>query len=122
MRASDHHSPVRTIMFFVVDPPAAAAWYRDVVLGRGVVEEEADYWYLDVDGVEIGFHPADPDRNPAGGGAVVYFAVPSVDAAREKALAAGARHHRGPLEIEPLRAICQLVDPFGNVFGLDGPI
>jgi len=31
-----------------------------------------------------------------------------------------SRPHRGPLRIGPERQICQLMDPFGNVFGLDG--
>jgi hypothetical protein len=30
--------------------------------------------------------------------------------------------HRGPLAIDATRSIAQLVDPFGNVFGLDGPL
>ncbi|WP_197078931.1 VOC family protein [Dermacoccus sp. PE3] len=40
---------------------------------------------------------------------------------REALLDAGAEHHRGPLTIGGGRSICQLVDPFGGVFGLDGP-
>ncbi|MBW3086245.1 hypothetical protein KEM60_02456 [Austwickia sp. TVS 96-490-7B] len=107
-------------MFFVDDQEAAATWYRDNILGTGEITENEGYWFLNVDGTEIGFHPADPDRNPSGGSVVVYFATQHLDRARQQALQANATHHRGPLDISADRAICQLIDPFGNVFGLDG--
>lgn len=72
-------------------------------------------------GVELGFHPADDTRNPRGGSPVVYWAVESVDTTRTALLDRGCTHHRGPLDIDDGRRICQLVDPFGTVFGLDGP-
>ena len=34
---------------------------------------------------------------------------------------AGCTYHRGPLRIDAGRQICQLIDPFGMTFGLDGP-
>lgn len=40
---------------------------------------------------------------------------------RDRLPAAGCTHHRGPLRISPDRRICQVVDPFGRVIGLDGP-
>lgn len=113
--------PVRAVMFFVQDQPAAAAWYRDVVLGDGEVVEDEGYWYVEVEGVEVGFHPADPERNPPGGSVVTYFSTSHLDRARTAAIAAGATPHRGPLDVAHDRAICQLLDPFGNLFGLDGP-
>ncbi len=38
----------------------------------------------------------------------------------DKAMALGATKHRGPLVLSPERVIAQFVDPFGNVFGIDG--
>jgi hypothetical protein len=35
-------------------------------------------------------------------------------------LRAGCESWRGPLRLSPERRICQLRDPFGNIFGLDG--
>ncbi|WP_371095730.1 VOC family protein [Streptomyces sanglieri] len=40
---------------------------------------------------------------------------------RERLLAAGCEHHRGPLVIGPGRRIAQLRDPFGTVVGIEGP-
>jgi uncharacterized glyoxalase superfamily protein PhnB len=44
-----------------------------------------------------------------------------VTAARARLLDAGCTHHRDPLDVVAGRRIRQLVDPFGTVFGLDGP-
>lgn len=119
--APSQSGPLRAVMFFVEDQPAAATWYRDLLFPGRPVTEDQGYWFLDVDGVQVGFHRADPDRNPRGASAVPYFATGHLEQARAAAVAAGARHHRGPLDISDDRAICQLFDPFGNVFGLDGP-
>jgi predicted enzyme related to lactoylglutathione lyase len=81
---------------------------------------QGDFVSFDASGVELGFHVADPAKNPVGGSPVVYFAVTSVASARERLLALGATHHRGPLEVNAERSVCQLRDPFGNIFGLDG--
>lgn len=117
---SSQRGPLRAVMFFVGDQAAAATWYRDVVVGAGEVTEDQGYYFVEVEGVEVGFHPADPDRNPPGRSVVAYFATDHLDEARSAAIQAGAQHHRGPLDISEERAICQLIDPFGNVFGLDG--
>lgn len=112
---------LRAVMFFVDDQLAAARWYRDFVVQAGDVVEEQGYVFIDLAGFEVGFHPSDPARNPRGGSTVAYFSTDELDAARARALAAGAALHRGPLDIDEHRAICQLVDPFGNIFGFDGP-
>ncbi|MEU0937108.1 MULTISPECIES: VOC family protein [unclassified Embleya] len=114
---------VRTVMVFAGDPRASARWWAEVldVPARFDIDEESVYAWVDIAGVELGFHPADPARNPPGGSTVPYWGVADLDAIRDRLLAAGCVHHRGPLVIEPGRRICQLVDPFGFVFGLEGP-
>lgn len=113
---------VRAVMVFSDDPPRAARWWADTLGGEAHVEGDGPaFAWVDVNGVELGFHTADEQRNPRGGSPVVYWSVPSVTAARRRLLAAGCTHHRGPLDIDSDRRICQLVDPFGTVFGLDGP-
>lgn len=67
-----------------------------------------------------GWHPADDERNPRGGSPVIYWKVGDLAAARERLLAEGRTAHRGPLRVEADREICQLVDPFGTVIGIDG--
>ncbi|MFF7239645.1 VOC family protein [Streptomyces collinus] len=114
---------VRAVMVFSEDPPTAARWWADVLGGDVHIDSDGTsvFAWVDVNGVELGFHPADDQRNPRGGSPVVYWSVPRVTTARDRLLAAGCAHHRGPLDITSERRICQLVDPFGTVFGLDGP-
>jgi predicted enzyme related to lactoylglutathione lyase len=111
------------LMVFADDTHAAAKWWAAAFGAEDLDVEphpQGDFVSFDAEGVEVGFHAADPAKNPVGGSPVVYFSVASVDAAREQLLALGATHHRGPLEVDAERSICQLRDPFGNVFGLDG--
>jgi predicted enzyme related to lactoylglutathione lyase len=82
-------------------------------------EEDAFCWFV-ASGTEYGFHPADDDRNPLGGTPVVYLASSDFEASMDRAMVFGATKHRGPLVLSPARVIAQLVDPFGNVFGIDG--
>jgi predicted enzyme related to lactoylglutathione lyase len=111
-------------MLFVEDQHAAARWWAAAFAVKNVEvleDRQGAFVWFETAAVEIGFHVADPERNPRGGSTVVYWSVRSVDAARERLLELGARPHRGPLAIDPRRSICQLSDPFGNIFGLDGP-
>ena len=80
-----------------------------------------DFVFFDANGVEFGSHPADSELNPRGGSPVAYFSVARLNAARRELIELGATPLRGPLAVAEDRAICQLRDPFGNVFGLDGP-
>jgi predicted enzyme related to lactoylglutathione lyase len=111
-------------MLFAEDTHAVGAWWA-AAFGVELIEVEphpqGDFVFFDAAGFEFGVHAADPVKNPLGGSPVVYFSVPSVDAAREQLVADGAELHRGPLAVSAGRSICQLRDPFGNVFGLDGP-
>lgn len=116
--------PVRAVMLFVDDPHAVASWYAPLFgIQEDAIEVEAERRFacFDADGVEVAFHPADASVNPLGRSSVVYWSVSSLDAARAELISRGAEHLRGPLDVDADRAICQLVDPFGNVFGLDGP-
>ncbi|MER5368248.1 VOC family protein [Streptomyces sp. NPDC002722] len=115
---------VRTVMTFALDPEASARWWGEL-LGVPVQVDVSDagdvYAWVETGGVEIGFHPADDERNPRGGSPVVYWGVADVDRVRERLLTAGCEHHRGPLVIGPGRRIAQLRDPFGTVVGIEGP-
>jgi predicted enzyme related to lactoylglutathione lyase len=110
-------------MLFAEDPRAVASWWAAALGTEDVeVEEHAQgpFVYFETNGVELGVHIADPAKNPLGGSPVVYWSVASVAAAREQLLRLGATAHRGPIAVDDTRSICQLRDPYGNVFGLDG--
>jgi hypothetical protein len=110
---------VRAVMLFVDEPRTAAQWWADHLGGHAVVRSKEVFCWYEVGGVEVGFHPPDDQRNPRGGSPVVYWAVAELEAERARLLASGCRAHQGPLTVYATRTICQLVDPFGNVFGLD---
>ena len=108
---------VREVMLFVDDPATAARFWGD----RLELDQHPELALLDLGHVELFFHQADPEKNPPGASTVVYFEVEDLDRARAALLAAGCEHHRGPLETVEGRRICQLRDPFGTVWGLNGP-
>jgi predicted enzyme related to lactoylglutathione lyase len=108
---------VRAVMHFVDDPEATAEWWAAHF--GGDVHVESGFAWFERDGVEVGFHPADPEKNPKGGSTVVYWRTNDLDEERERLIASGCTPLRGPLDIDDRRRICQLTDPFGIVFGLD---
>lgn len=113
--------PVRVVMYFVPDPEAACRWWAEHMGGASACLSEGAFWWFETGGIEVGFHPADDARNPVGKSPVLYWQVEALGAKRAALIDAGCTPHRGPLDVSPGRQICQLVDPFGNCFGLDGP-
>ncbi|MFD4760510.1 VOC family protein [Streptomyces sp. NPDC058439] len=113
---------IRTVMVFVDDPETAARWWGEIFEAEVKLDINGTsvYAWLDLDGLEFGFHPASPKANAHGRSTVPYWSVEDLDTERKHLLEAGCTHHRGPLDVEPGRRICQLIDPFGTVFGLDG--
>jgi len=113
-------SLLRTVMFFVDDPRAAATWWSSQLAGGETLVGDSGYWYFTIDGVEFGFHFSDHEANPVGASPVLFLRVEDIEVARERLVRAGCTVHREPLSVNPSRRLCQMVDPFGNTFGLDG--
>jgi predicted enzyme related to lactoylglutathione lyase len=112
---------IRTVMMFCEVPRQVPLWWANLLeVPSDLVHEDVDFSWFNAGGTEYGFHPADHVRNPLGGTPVVYLATQDIHAAVERALEFGATRHRGPLVLSPNRSIAQFVDPFGNVFGIDG--
>jgi len=111
-----------SVMYFVNDPLAAASWYAKHLFSDVLVQAGSGFFWLDTGIIEVGFHPSDDEKNPAGGGAVVYWKVEHFGRSRDAMLQAGCESWRGPLVISPQRVICQLRDPFGNIIGLEGAV
>lgn len=109
-------------MFFVERPLVSAEWWTELLgVSRDQIRIDQDFAYFDAGDIEFGFHLADMEKNPPGRSSVVYVGVEDHAASIERATALGATLHRGPLDVGAERRIAQLVDPFGTVFGLDGP-
>ena len=113
-------SPIRAVMFFASEPEIVASWWA-ANLGRDAsVSRDGEFRYFSAGEIEFGFHPADDDRNPIGASPVIYLSVDNLEQTRSRLLKLGCTMHRGPLTIDNSRQICQMIDPFGNTFGLDG--
>jgi predicted enzyme related to lactoylglutathione lyase len=116
-------SIVRAVMIFADEPLVVASWWADLLgCPSDRLSFEDGFVWFEVGDIEFGFHPSDAKENPVGGSPVVYLRVEDHSAAVARAESIGARLHRGPLAIGASRWIAQLIDPFGNVFGLDGPL
>lgn len=111
---------VHSVMFHVEDTKKACEWYSRF-LGVEPVYLLEDFPVLRVGAVEICFHKADTKVASGKAGVVTYWRVQDFSAAVERAKEMMGLIHRGPLDIEDGQTICQILDPFGNLFGLVGP-
>jgi uncharacterized protein len=109
------------IMYFVPNRREAANWYAHLLGTTITYLDIRDYFFIRVGLQEIWFHEAD-NKMPAGAaGQVAYWQVEIFDTALEKAKHLGAELYRGPLKRIDGQYMCQVRDPFGNLFGLIGP-
>lgn len=111
---------VHSVMFFVPDVEKACVWYSRLLALEPIYLVEG-FPVLRIGGVELCFHKADSKVSSGRAGAVTYWRVASFDQAMANAESMGGSVYRGPLEIEDGNSICQILDPFGNLFGLTGP-
>jgi predicted enzyme related to lactoylglutathione lyase len=111
---------VRAVIVFAERPAEMARWYAEA-LGWGAVDlMPGGAAIVDVGAVELVFHPADGVKNPQGASTVVYWQSADMGSDLDRLVGLGASVHRGPLVVADGRSICQLLDPWGNVFGVDG--
>lgn len=101
-------------------PEVVASWRATHLVDKIPVMAAGEFFYFEVDGLEFGFHPANEGRNPVGASTVICLRVADLEGTRNRLLDIGCSMRCGPLVIEEGRQICQLTDPFGNAFGLDG--
>ena len=66
-------------------------------------------------------HEADEFNQPGPSGTVPYWTVSDVDGTVAQWSEHGASAHRGPKTIMTGERLCQVLDPFGNLFGLRQP-
>jgi len=109
--------PVGNVFYFVADVDAAAAWYRDR-LGRDPVVRGRSLVTFDINGIRLTIHEADEFNSPGPSGTSPYWTVPSVDAVVAEWSRHGATAHRGPKTVFTGERLCQLLDPWGNLFSV----
>ncbi|MEJ8283502.1 MULTISPECIES: VOC family protein [Curtobacterium] len=109
--------PVGNVFLFVDDLDAAVAWYSARLRREPVVRGGALVAF-DIGSVRFTLHRADELNTPGPSGTVPYWTVPDVDAVVEDWVANGAVAHRGPKTVFTGERLCQLLDPFGNLFAV----
>ncbi|MGH8001021.1 MAG: VOC family protein [Brasilonema sp.] len=112
-------------IFFFVDDVVAASWYSEFL--NALVkyfhrDGEIRGALIEVSSIDLFFHVADEKMRPGNAGQVAYWRVDNFYQAVDNAQKHGAKLYRGPLTIEEKQAICQMWDPFGNLFGMQGSI
>jgi predicted enzyme related to lactoylglutathione lyase len=108
------------VFYFVFDLAAATAWYT-ARLGVEPVTRASQLVMFDLPGSRLTLHEADSFNQPGPTGTVPYWTVSDVDATVAQWSEHGATPHRGPKTIMTGERLCQLLDPFGNLFGLRQP-
>jgi len=109
--------PIGNVFYFVADLETAADWYEER-LGREPVIRRGALVAFDIDGVRLTIHSQDDYNSPGPAGSSPYWTVPNVDEFVEDWTAHGASAHRGPKTVSTGERLCQLLDPFGNLFSV----
>jgi predicted enzyme related to lactoylglutathione lyase len=114
---------VQSVFFFVGDVVAAAQWYSQLLelpVTYFNSNGEIQGALINVGSVEMFFHVEDEKMSSGNAGQVAYWSVDNFYQAVEQAQKHGAKLYRGSLVIEGNQAICQMWNPFGNLFGMQG--
>ena len=108
-----------TALHFVNSISESKAWYTDF-LEMSVYEEDERFVSFKIGASFLNLHLADEKSPVSSGGCVAYWLTEDLQAAIKKAESLGGKVYRGPLDVkETGRVICQIQDPYGNVFGLE---
>ena len=109
--------PIGNVFYFVDRLEEAVDWYA-ARLGRQPVLRGGALVAFDVSGVRLTLHESDTYNTPGPAGVSAYWTVPDVDAVVADWTANGAVAHRGPKTVFSGERLCQLLDPFGNLFSV----
>ncbi|QHC71750.1 VOC family protein [Rathayibacter sp. VKM Ac-2801] len=112
---------IDNIFYFVHELDDAVVWYS-ARLGREPVLRGGALVAFDIDGIKLTLHQADNYNSPGPAGVSAYWTVHDLDEIVAEWTAHGATAHRGPKTVFTGERLCQLLDPFGNLFGLRQPL
>ena len=112
-----HRLRLRSIIAPVADLAAARKWYAEW-LGIEPYFDQPYYAGFDVNGFELGLHPASPDHQPGRDGGVAYWKTADLDAEWKDVIARGCTELSAPRDVGGGVRVAQALDPFGNAIGL----
>lgn len=109
--------PVGTVSYVVDRLDDAVTWYAQR-LGRQPELSGSALAAFDIDGVRLVLHVSATRTVPRPANGSAYWTVPDVDRFVADWTAHGATALRGPKTIFFGERLCQLLDPFGNLFSI----
>ncbi len=107
---------VAEITFFVDNIDLARIWYRQI-FGDPVFDDEY-FCLFQGPGIQVGLHPSDAKTPSGSGGQVLYWKVENLVAVLKALEQRQCQRYRGPIVGVDGSMVCQIVDPFGNLWGL----
>jgi predicted enzyme related to lactoylglutathione lyase len=107
---------LRTVMYHVADINKAKDWYTQV-LGYKPYFDEPFYVGFNVNGYELGLHPADA-KVMKDGGTFAYWGVKDCKAAHQRLLELGATPNTDVQDVGGGILVATVIDPWGNIFGV----
>ncbi|MEM6429233.1 MAG: glyoxalase/bleomycin resistance/dioxygenase family protein [Deinococcota bacterium] len=113
--------PIAAVMIHVSDVDMGLEWYQQAfptATKKTIVE--ADFDYLEYQGIMIELVQADEKVSSGAAGSVVYWWVDGFQEKLDTLLSLGATLYRGPITIEQGMKMCQVKDLWGNCIGIRG--
>lgn len=107
---------LRTVMYHVDDINKAKEWYAQV-LGFKPYFDEPFYVGFNINGYELGLHPAETGTTK-GGSTFAYWGVKDCKAAHQRLLELGAKPNTEVLDVGGGILVATVLDPWGNIFGV----
>ncbi len=105
------------MLFFVANVESAKHWYSDL-LGETPYFDEEGYVAFRLANVTIGLHPNDEKNASGAGGQVTYWHVSDIQQTSAHFGEQGCHKSRGSIIGVDQIPVCQLIDPFGTLWGL----
>lgn len=111
-----------TIRISVANVQESRDWYK-AFLGIEPIENLENFVSFRIENTVLDLVLADQKSPLSTGGSVGYWLVDNLNEAISKAQNLGGRIYRGPLSVEEARkTIVQIMDPCGNVIGLESTL
>jgi predicted enzyme related to lactoylglutathione lyase len=107
---------LRTVIYHVNDIDAAKVWYKKVT-GIDAYFDEPFYVGFDINGFELGLHPAHENMQQ-GNHTTSYWSVDDIQASFEKLISLGATEIENVRDVGGGIKVATVQDPFGNYIGL----
>ena len=106
---------IGNVFYFVDRLEEAVDWYA-ARLGREPVQRGGALVAFEIGDTRLTLHEVDELNAGGPAGVAAYWTVADVDAVAADWVAHGAVAHRGPKTVFTGERLCQLLDPFGNLF------